>query len=169
MPKLSAEVFCIVSWERLFESRRPCCMSSGIQAPPNASVVKGQAFHGRTDGQGEAVKYTKSGQPIENLWGGEDDPDISIATEGAKQQILEERKKKEQQKQERAAMQAEIEADPAYQQRQADLKRYSEMLSGLGANVENSWNDQSNFRIELDGIKPEKMAALVTAIQGVLR
>lgn len=129
---------------------------------------QGQAFHGRPDADGEVIKFSKSGKPIENLWGGEEDPGISLATPGAKQQILQEREKKEKQIQERKEKQKEIEADPAYQQRQADLKRYSEMLAGLGANIENGWNDQADFRIELDGIKPEKMETLVAAIQVVL-
>jgi hypothetical protein len=43
------------------------------------------------------------------------------------------------------------------------------MLSGLGANIENGWNNQSDFRIELDAIKPDKMEKLVTAIQAALK
>ena len=130
---------------------------------------QGQAFHGRPDRDGEAIKFTKSGKPIEDLWGGEEDPGISIATESAKAQIIEERAKKAKAKEEQEAKQAAIEADPAYQQRQADLKRYSEMLSGLGANIENGWNDQTDFRIELDGIKPDKMEKLVVAIREALK
>jgi hypothetical protein len=130
---------------------------------------QGQAFHGRPDAEGEAINFSKSGRPLENLWGGEDDPGISIATESAKAQIMEERAKKERLKQEREQQQEQIESDPAYIQRQADLKRYSEMLSGLGANIENGWNDQKDFRIELDGIKPDKMEKLVTVIQQALK
>jgi hypothetical protein len=130
---------------------------------------QGQAFHGRIDDNGEAIRFTSFGKPIENIWGGEDDPGISVATESAKAQIAEERAKKERSNQERESKQKEIESDPAYQKRQADLKRYSEMLSGLGANIESGWNNQSDFRIELDGIKADKMEQLVAAIQAVLK
>jgi hypothetical protein len=43
------------------------------------------------------------------------------------------------------------------------------MLSGLGANIENGCNNQSDFRIELDGIKPDKMDRLIAAIQEALK
>lgn len=36
-------------------------------------------------------------------------------------------------------------------------------------NIENGWNDQTDFRIELDGIKAEQMERLVQAIQEVLK
>jgi len=127
---------------------------------------RGQGFHGRVDEHGEAIT-TRHGQPIEDVWDNEDT--LDIATESAKARINEEIAKKEKQRQEQAAQQAAVEADPAYQKRQADLKRYSEMLSGLGANIENGWNDQKEFRIELDGIKPDKMEKLVTAIQEALK
>jgi hypothetical protein len=130
---------------------------------------QGQAFHGRIDENGEAIRFTSFGKPIENIWGGEDEPGIEIATEGAKARIEEERTKKEPSKQERETKQKEIESDLAYQKRQADLKRYSEMLSGLGANIVNGWNNQSDFRIELDGIKPDKMDRLIAAIQEALK
>jgi len=130
---------------------------------------QGQAFHGRPDAQGEAIKFTKSGKLIEDLWGGEEDPGIEIATESIKSRIAEEKAAKKKVDEEREAKRKAVEENPAYQQRQADLKRYSEMLSGLGANIENGWNDQNDFRIELDGIKPDKMEALVAAIQGVLK
>jgi hypothetical protein len=130
---------------------------------------QGQAFHGRIDENGEAIRFTSFGKPIENIWGGEDEPGIEIATDSAKARIEEERAKKERSKEERDAKQKEIASDPVYQKRQADLKRYSEMLSGLGANIENGWNNQSDFRIELDGIKPDKMHNLVAAIQAALK
>jgi hypothetical protein len=130
---------------------------------------QGQAFHGRADKDGEAVRFNLSGKPLEDLWGGEDDPGIEIATDGAKARIMEDRRAKNKYKEEQAAKQAEIEASPVYQKRQADLKRYAEMLSGLGANIENGWNDQNDFRIELDGIKPDMMEQLITAIQAVLK
>jgi hypothetical protein len=130
---------------------------------------QGEAFHGRIDENGEAIRFTSFGKPIDNLWGGEDDPGISVATVSAKAQIAEGRAEKANPKQDREAKQKAMEAGPAHQKRQADLKRYSEMLFGLGANIENGWNDQSDFRIELDGIKPDKMEKLVAAIQAVLR
>jgi hypothetical protein len=107
-----------------------------------------------------------SGKPIENVWGSEEDTSIAIATDGARQRIAEERAKKESAKEERARKQAEIEADPAFQKRQTDLKRYSDALSGI-ALVENSWGDPTNWRIELDGIKPNEMDAMVEAIRKV--
>lgn len=130
---------------------------------------QGQAFLGRSDANGEAIKFNKSGRPIENLWGGEEDPGIEIATESIKARIAEEKAAKKKVDEEREAKRKAVEEDPAYQQRQADLKRYSEMLSGLGANIENGWNDQNDFRIELDGIKPDRMEKLVTAIQTALK
>ena len=130
---------------------------------------KGQAFHGHSDMKGEAVTFSLSGRRLENLWGSEDEPGIEIATDSHKARIAEERAEKEKLKQEREQKQKEIEADPKFQQRQADLKRYSEMLSGLGANIENGWNDQTDFRIELDGIKPDQMEKLVTAIREALK
>jgi hypothetical protein len=130
---------------------------------------QGQAFRGRIDDTGEAIRFTSFGKPIENIWGGEDDHGISVATESAKAQIAGERAKKERSNQERESKEKEIEANPAYLKRQADVKRYAEMLLGLGANIENGWNNQSDFRIELDGIKPDKMEELVTAIQAVLK
>jgi hypothetical protein len=129
----------------------------------------GRPFHGRIDREGEAVKFTKSGQLVENLWGTEDEPGIEIATDSHKARIAEEKAAKKKSDEEREAKRKAVEEDPAYQQRQSDLKRYSEMLQGLGANVENSWNDQKDFRIELDGIKPDRMEKLVAAIREALK
>lgn len=125
---------------------------------------RGQAFHGRVDSNGEAITFSPSGNPLDDIWGGEDDVSIAIATEGAKNRIAEERATKAKAKQERAAKQAEIEADPTYQKRQADLALYSDALKGIG-HVESSWGDAANFRIELDPIKPEEMPAVVEAIR----
>jgi hypothetical protein len=83
---------------------------------------RGQSFHGRISEQGEAIVYTLSGKPIENVWGSEEDTSIAIATDGARQRIAEERAKKESAKEERARKQAEIEADPAFQKRQTDFE-----------------------------------------------
>ncbi len=128
----------------------------------------GQPFYGKVDESGEAIRATASGKPIEDLWGTEDGPHLTLATDSVKQTLAEKRKKGEESRAQRQAERARIEADPAYQKRQTDLKRYSEMLTGLGANVENSWNDAANFRIELDGIKPDRMEKLVEAIKAAL-
>jgi hypothetical protein len=130
---------------------------------------QGQAFHGRIDDNGEAIRFTSFGKPIENIWGGEDDTGIEIATASAKARIEEERTEKNKSAEDRRKKQSELEADPKFQQRQADVKRYSEALAGLGANIENGWNNQSDFRIELDGVKPDKMEKLVAAIQAALK
>jgi hypothetical protein len=127
---------------------------------------KGKSFVGRADENGEAIT-TRNGEPLEEIWDEEDT--LELVTEHAKAKILRERADKEKHKKEQEEKQRQIEANPAFVQRQADLKRYAEMLQGLGANIENGWNDQKDFRIELDGIKPEKMDALVEAIQGALR
>jgi hypothetical protein len=62
---------------------------------------------------------------------------------------------------------ARIEADPEYQKRQADLKRFGEMLQAVGGTVENSWSQETNFRIELENIPPEQMEDLIAAIRKV--
>lgn len=127
---------------------------------------RGQSFVGKVDEKGEAITSNSAGRAIEDIW--DSDDTLEIATEGAKARIEEERAAKSRTEQERAAKNAALEADPVYQKRQADLKRYAEMLAGLGANVENGWGDQNDFRVELDGIVPEKMDALVEAIRKVL-
>jgi hypothetical protein len=124
----------------------------------------GQAFYGRAGSDGEAVKYSVTGKPLEDLWGSEDDARITIATEGAKFRIAQGLANEAKAAEERAQKQAEIEADPAYQKRQADLARYAELLKGIGI-VENSWGDSANFRVELDPIKPEQMDRLVAALR----
>jgi hypothetical protein len=67
---------------------------------------------------------------------------------------------------ERQAEQALRESDPVYQKRQADLNRYAEALQGIGT-VENSWSNQTNFRIELENIPPEQMEDLISAISKI--
>jgi hypothetical protein len=59
---------------------------------------------------------------------------------------------------------ARIEADPEYQKRQADLKKYSELLQQVSGSVEN----EKNYRIELENISPGSMDALVEAIRKTL-
>jgi hypothetical protein len=124
----------------------------------------GEGFHGRPDADGEAITFTKSGKKLEDVWGSKDEPEIGIPTEGIRQRIAEERARKNAAKEERARQQAAIEADPAYVKRQADLAKYAELLKGIG-HVENGWNNQSDFRIEIDGIKPEQMERLVAALR----
>lgn len=124
----------------------------------------GQGFYGTVLESGEG-KTARSGES----WGTEEDPHLMIPSTEAKQRLAEEREEKAKREADRKAAVAARDADPAYQQRQADLKRYSEMLSGLGANIENGWNDQNDFRIELDGIKPDRMEKLVAAIQEALK
>jgi hypothetical protein len=126
----------------------------------------GQAFYGRAGSDGEAVKSSLSGKPLEDLWGGEDDVRITIPTEGARKRIAQGLENEAKEAEQRAATRAKIESDPAYQKRQTDLERYTEALRGFG-HVENGWNDQSHFRIELDGIRPEEMDAMVEAVRSV--
>jgi hypothetical protein len=125
---------------------------------------RGKSFYGKVDAAGELV-------PPKNdpMWGGDEDPHLTIASDEVKQAIAAKRADKEKRDQERKTERERIEADPAYQKRQADLNRYSEMLSGFGVNIENGWNDQADFRIELDGIKPDRMEKLVLAIREALK
>ena len=60
------------------------------------------------------------------------------------------------------------EADPEFQKRKTDLKKYSELLHGISGQVENSWDKQTNFRVELENISPEKIDRLIQAIVGAL-
>ncbi len=122
---------------------------------------RGQGFHGRVDEHGEAIT-TRHGQPIEDVWDNEDT--LDIATESTKARINEEIAKKEKQKQERAAQQAAIEAAPAYIARSTSLKNYAELLRPVSGNVENSWNKDVNYRIELENISPDRMDDLIRAI-----
>jgi hypothetical protein len=128
----------------------------------------GQAFYGQVGEDGEAVKYSPSGKLLEDLWGGEDDVRITIPTESAKKRISQGLENEAKLARERTAAQAKIELDPAYQQRQADLEKYNALLKGLG-HCENGWNNQADFRIELDGIKPDEIEAAVAAIKSVLK
>jgi hypothetical protein len=67
----------------------------------------------------------------------------------------------------RQAEQAAREADPVYEKRQADLKRYAELLQSVSGSVDNSWSNQTNFRIELENIPPDKIEDLIAAIRKV--
>jgi hypothetical protein len=127
---------------------------------------RGQAFYGHAGSDGEAITSSPSGKLLEDLWGGEDDVRITIPTEGARKRITQGLENEAKVAEQRAAAQAKIESDPAYQMRQGDLERYTEALRGLG-HVENGWNDHSHFRIELDGITPAEMDAMVEAICSV--
>lgn len=129
----------------------------------------GQPFYGKVDKAGEAIRETPSGKPIENLWGTDEDPHLTIATDSIRQTLAEKRKKSEKLKAERHQEQVRRESDPAYQKRQADLKRYAELLQATSGSVENSWNDHNNFRIELENIPPEQMDELITAITAARR
>lgn len=128
---------------------------------------RGQAFFGRVGKDGEAVKYSLSGKPLEDLWGGEDDVRITIPTESAKKRITQGLENEAKLAGERSAAQAKIESDPAYQQRQWDLARYGKLLEGIGA-LENSWANAKNFRVELFDIEPRHMDRLVTALREAL-
>ena len=80
--------------------------------------------------------------------------------------MAEKRQKGAEVRAQRQAEQAAREADPVYQKRQADLNRYAELLQGIGT-VENSWSNQTNFRIELENIPPEQMEDLISAISKI--
>jgi hypothetical protein len=127
----------------------------------------GQAFYGQVGKDGEAVKYSPSGKPLEDLWGDEDDVRITIPNESARKRITQGLEEEAKLAGERAAAQAKIESDPAYQQRQADLARYGKLLEGIGT-LENSWANPKNFRIELFDIEPRHMDRLVTALREAL-
>ena len=127
----------------------------------------GQPFYGKVDESGEAIRETASGKPIEDLWGSDEDPHLSIATESVKQTLAEKKKKSEEVRAQRHAERAQIEADSAYQERQADLKRFADMLQPMSGTIENSWSDEKNLRIELENIPPEQMEDLIQAIRKV--
>src|SRR5713101_9478879 len=74
----------------------------------------GQPFYGKVDESGEAIRATASGKPIEDLWGTEDGPHLTLATDTVKQTLAEKRKKGEELRAQRQAERARIEADPAY-------------------------------------------------------
>jgi hypothetical protein len=124
----------------------------------------GQAFFGQVGKDGEAVKNSLSGKPLEDLWGGEDDVRITIPTESAKKRITQGLEDEARLAGERSAAQAKIESDPAFQQRQADLSRYGKLLEGIGT-LENSWANSENFRIEIFDIEPKHMERLVAALR----
>jgi hypothetical protein len=91
------------------------------------------------------------------IWGTDEDPHISVPGEHSRKKLAEEKKEKAKLEADRKTALAAKEADPEYQKRQADLKKYSELLHGISGQVENSWDKQTNFRIELENISPEKM------------
>jgi hypothetical protein len=130
---------------------------------------RGQAFYGHAGDDGEAITLSSSGKPLDDVWGGDNDVRITIATEGAKFRITQGLAERAKAAVERAAKQAEIEADPAFQKRQADLARYGELLKQVSGHVQSSWNKQENFRIELENISPDKIGALVQGIIQVLK
>jgi hypothetical protein len=127
----------------------------------------GQAFFGQVGKDGEAVKHSLSGKPLEDLWGDEDDVRITIPTESAKKRITQGLEGEAKLAGERAAAHAKIESDPTYQKRQAELTQYGKLLEGIGT-LENSWANAENFRIELFDIEPKHMDRLVTALREVL-
>ena len=122
----------------------------------------GQEFYGNADESGEAIKPRGDKQ----IWGTDEDSHLTIATDSVKQTLAEKRKKSAELRVERQAEQALRESDPVYQKRQADLNRYAEALQGIGT-VENSWSNQTNFRIELENIPPEQMEDLISAISKI--
>jgi len=100
-------------------------------------------------------------------WGTDEDSHLTIPTEYSEQTLAEKRKKSAELRGERQAEQARRESDPAYQKRQADLKRYAELLQAVSGSVDNSWSNQMNFRIELENISPDQMEDLIAAIRKV--
>jgi hypothetical protein len=127
----------------------------------------GQPFYGKVDNSGEAIRLTASGKPIEDIWGTDEDPHLTIATDSVKQTLAEKRKKSDELRAQRQVERARIEADPSYQQRQADLKRFAEMLQPMSGTIENSWSDEKNFRVELENIPPDQMEDLIAVIRKV--
>ncbi len=125
----------------------------------------GQAFYGDVDQTGEAIKPRRDDKQI---WGTEEDSHLTIPTESSKQTLADKRRKSVELRAERQTEQERRESDPTYQKRQTDLKRYAELLQAVSGSVENSWSNQTNFRIELENISPEKMDKLLQAILGAL-
>jgi hypothetical protein len=123
----------------------------------------GQEFYGNADESGEAIKPRGDKQ----IWGTDEDSHLTIATDSARQTLAEKRKKSAELRGEHQAEQARRESDPVYQKRQADLKRYTELLQSVSGHVENSWSNQTNFRIELENIPPDQMEDLIHAIRKV--
>ena len=97
----------------------------------------------------------------------DEDSHLTIATDLVRQTLAEKRKKSAELRGERQAEQAQRESDPVYQKRQADLNRYAELLQGVSGSVDNSWSNQTNFRIELENIPPDQMEDLIAAIRNV--
>src|SRR5882762_1268154 len=85
----------------------------------------GQSFFGKVDESGEAIKPRRDDQEV---WGTDEDPHLTIATDSVRQTLAEKREKSAKLKAERQQDQARRESDPAFQKRQADLKRYAEVL-----------------------------------------
>jgi hypothetical protein len=123
----------------------------------------GQEFYGNADESGEAIKSRGDKQ----IWGTDEDSHLTIPTEDAKQSLAEKRQKGAETRAARQADQARREADPVYQKRQADLERYAELLQSVSGSVDNSWSNQTNFRIELENIPPDQMEDLIAAIRKV--
>lgn len=123
----------------------------------------GKSFYGKVDASGDLVAPKD-----DPMWGGDEDPSLIIATDSVKQSLAAKRVEKQKRDQERRAERERIESDPVHQKRQADLKRYSEILQEVSGHVENSWNKKENFRVELENIAPEKMDALLWAIANAL-
>src|SRR5260370_30383904 len=123
----------------------------------------GKEFYGEVDESGEAIKPRGDKQ----IWGTDEDSHLTIATDSVRQTLAEKRKKSAELRGERQVELAQRESDPVYQKRQADLKRYAELLQSVSGSVDNSWSNQTNFRIELENIPPDQMEELIAAIRKV--
>jgi hypothetical protein len=121
----------------------------------------GQELYGEVDESGEPIKPRDDRQ----IWGTDEDSHLVTATDSVQQTLAEKRQKGAKVRAQRQAEQAAREADPVYQKRQADLKRYSELLQQISGKVENSWSQETNFRIELENIPPDQMEDLIAAIR----
>jgi hypothetical protein len=123
----------------------------------------GQEFYGQVDESGEPIKPRDDRQ----IWGTDEDSHLVTATDSVRQALAEKRQKGAKFRAQRQAEQAVREADPVYQKRQANLKRYAELLQAVSGSVDNSWSNQTNFRIELENIPPDQMEDLIAAIRKV--
>ena len=130
--------------------------------PTELFGTSGQEFYGEVDESGELIKPRGDRQ----IWGTDEDSHLVTATDWVRQTLAEKRQKGAKVRAQRQVEQAAREADPVYQKRQADLNRYAELLQGIGT-VENSWSNQTNFRIELENIPPEQMEDLIAAISKI--
>jgi hypothetical protein len=136
--------------------------------------TSGQAFYGDVDESGNVKPsgvrpYTfEDKDRSRQIWGTDEDAHISVLGEYSKKKLAEEQKEKAKREADRKTALAAKEADPEYQKRQADLKKYSELLHGISGQVEASWDKQTNFRIELENIPSEKMDRLIQAIVNAL-